>query len=92
MQDGVDERLVGHALLGRARLDTHQIALGDRDRDAPPLALQRIAGDLLPIGSTLFDIADRNPFAALAAFNEVAFLLGRDLPVLGSPDGWDTSS
>ena len=82
MQDRVDQRLVRHPLLRRARLQFHQVALRDRDRNPPPLAVERPPRGVFPERPLLLDAADRNPFAALRAFDQVALFGLRQIPLV----------
>ena len=77
VQDGIDQRLVGHPLFCRARLEPCKIALGNRDRDAPALAIERFLGGLLPERALGFDSLGRNP-AVLVALAHVALFGLRD--------------
>ena len=70
VQDRVDQRLIGHALLRRIRLEPHQIALWNRDRNPSPLAVQRALCRLLPqyaLAKSSMLLAETQPSSSLRA-------------------------
>jgi hypothetical protein len=57
-----------------ARLEPRKFRFGDGDRNPLPLAIEQTFGCFPPECPPRFNVADRNPFAALGAVDQVALI------------------
>src|SRR5690606_28947704 len=75
----VDQRLVRHAFLGRARLNALKIAFGYGDGNALALRADISTRGGLPCGLLFLEIIHGNPLAALCALDQLALFLVGDI-------------